>query len=814
MKITALFISLFFTTTLPLMADGGVSNTAIAWQQFVNRSPDNALLDFSFAGYKHGEVAPADVYTLGYTVYDVTKYGLDGTDDLSDRAAFDQLVAEINNTARKNGGQANAIIYFPAGRYILHTSADNSTNKAGQLASKTINIIAGNLIIKGAGRDKTQLVMQDPNLPNNPQNMWSSPTMISIRNNGEKPVPVWANVTADAPKGSFEVTVDDTKNIHVGDWVTLHLKNNDRALINKELLGQHLYKTMTNLINEGVQVEDYHQVAAVGNGKVTFKEPLMHAVESQYGWTIQNYKCFENVGVEDVTFAGYAKPDFKHHGSWEDDGAYKPLDMVRLTNSWVRRVAFHSVSEALTFTWCANCSAYDILITGNRGHSSIRSQASSRVFIGKVSDYSDGIYNDTRNAWAKSVGQYHACGVSKQSIGTVVWNCAWGVDACFEAHATQPRATLIDVCRGGLMQLRCGGDKYQLPNHLDDLTLWNLYVTNTSLQTLKMLPYRWWDNKNIWIKMLPPTIVGIHGDYDMKFADGQTKRDESHGTPVLPHSLYAEQLKRRLGHVPAWLSELERVDHVSALGKTWIFNLMADKDRNAFETDASGVGKWQKTTDNGNNPVFQNASDIGKAGTEPVEAKHLSRYAGKLMVNNMEPAFARGLLFCTYIPGTKTVKPISRGKLRIYTDAERQAINLNAKNLAIVIPNLKAGQTVIVGCRSVTSPNPRYLDAHNLDVEEGFGNAAANNLQEQICIGKVAEDGDVAITSSNGIYVYSITIKDKDGNTLPTSIGHTTLTRRQHNPNIYDLNGHYLGTDIDKLPKGLYIRNGKKIGRL
>ena len=212
--------------------------------------------------------------------------------------------------------------------------------------------------------------------------------------------------------------------------------------------------------------------------------------------------------------------------------------------------------------------------------------------------------------------------------------------------------------------------------------------------------------------------------------------------------------------------------------------------------------------------MFQNASAIGKAGTEPVEAKHLSRYAGKLMVNNMEPAFARGLLFCTYIPGTKTVKPISIGKLRIYTDAERQAINLNAKNLAIVIPNLKAGQTVIVGCRSVTSPNPRYLDAHNLDVEEGFGNAAANNLQEQTCIGKVAEDGDVAITSSNGIYVYSITIKDKDGNTLPTSIGHTTLTRRPNNPNIYSLNGHYLGTNIDKLPKGLYIRNGKKIGRL
>ena len=40
-------------------------------------------------------------------------------------------------------------------------------------------------------------------------------------------------------------------------------------------------------------------------------------------------------------FVGQAKDDFKHHGTWEDDGAYKPLNMVRLTNSWMRRVQVH-----------------------------------------------------------------------------------------------------------------------------------------------------------------------------------------------------------------------------------------------------------------------------------------------------------------------------------------------------------------------------------------------------------------------------------------------------------------------------------------
>ncbi|WP_276894432.1 DUF4955 domain-containing protein [Hallella bergensis] len=810
MRYRNLLVSILFTTTLPLMADGGVSNTAIAWQEFVNSSPNNVLLDFSFAGYKHGEEAPADVYTLGYTVYDVTKYGLDGTDDRSDRDAFDKLVSDINNKARKNGGQANAIIYFPAGRYILHTSADNFTNSAGKSASKTINIVAGNLIIKGAGRDKTQLVMQDPNLPKDPNKMWTSPTMISIRNNGEKLVPVWASVTADAPKGSFEVSVDDTKNIHVGDWVTLHLKNNDRALIDKELSGQPLYKNMRNLIDVGVQVIDYHQVAAVDNGKVTFKEPLMHAVESQYGWTIQNYKCFENVGVEDLTFVGNAKPDFKHHGSWEDDGAYKPLDMIRLANSWVRRVAFHSVSEALTFTWCANCSAYDILITGNRGHSAIRSQGSSRVFIGKVGDYSDGIYNDTRNVWGKCVGQYHACGVSKQSIGTVVWNCTWGVDACFEAHATQPRATLIDACRGGLMQLRCGGDKYQLPNHLDDLTLWNLYVTNTSTQTLKMLPYRWWDNNNIWIKILPPTIVGLHGDYDMQFDDGQTKRDESHGKAVFPRSLYAAQLERRLGKMPDWLVDLEKADHRKALGKTWILNMPTEQDKEAFEEDSYNNSRWEKTTDTANNLVFQNTTAIGTPSNAAVEAKDVSQYAGKLIADGKEAEFTRGLLFCIYVPETNLVKPVSPGKLLVYTDPERQSIRLNAKNLSIVVPHLKAGQTVEVGCRSVTNAGIRFLNAYNLTIEQGFGTAASSNLEEQICIGKVEQNGDVVIGASNGIYVYSITVKDENGD-IVAGVGNPAGKFRQDDSKIYNLLGQNVGTRFDLLRRGTYICNGKKV---
>ena len=92
-----------------------------------------------------------------------------------------------------------------------------------------------------------------------------------------------------------------------------------------------------------------------------------------------------------MTFEGKAKVDFTHHGSmggrWSLQ-AYQSL--FRLTNSWMRRVGFRSVSEASSIVNSSNVSVYDVVIDGNRGHAAIRSQASSRVFIGKVTDKSNG----------------------------------------------------------------------------------------------------------------------------------------------------------------------------------------------------------------------------------------------------------------------------------------------------------------------------------------------------------------------------------------------------------------------------------------
>lgn len=548
--------------------------TTEAWNKFNAGAEDNILLDFSYAGYKHGEEAAPDGRAWGFTEENIKNYMTDGSKYARD--ALNKILAKYKLNERSGNSNAKVLIYFPEGDYILHNNSDNTKvdskttgdeDELGNNTSHSIDIFGGNVIIKGAGRDKTRLIMETPNLPNNDA-MYSSPVMISIRNNGFLPINSdgsynmarISDVTADAAKGTFSIEVGNSSLFSKGEYVCLYLHDNNPELVAKELLPYQWESTMTNIANEGVQVEDIHMITDIVGNKITFKEPIMHEVEAKYNWMLMKYSHYENVGIEDLTFVGHAKADFGHHDDWEDDGAYKPVNFMRLVNSWIRRVDFQAISEAASIISCANVSAYDINILGNRGHAAIRSQGSSRVFIGKVTDRTTGPLADSPNTVTEGAGQYHACGVSKPSMGAVIWNVYWGDDACFEAHATQPRATLIDMCKGGFVQSRQGGDADQVPNHLNDLTIWNMCSTRTKLGGNGNLPssgeFDWWrDGWKYW-KILPPIIVGFHGE-PANFVDDQVKLDENNGVPVLPESLYEAQLEKRLGSVPAWLLELK-----------------------------------------------------------------------------------------------------------------------------------------------------------------------------------------------------------------------------------------------------------------
>lgn len=566
------------------------ANSALAWQRF-RQGEDNVLPDYSYAGYNHGESAPQGAFSLGYQVINVKERMT--AKNMTAREALISILQEkgmtrVNGTNKLNAN-AKIVIYFPAGDYILHNDDDNTRDESKQKdavdsknnnVSSGIEIYGGNFVIKGDGPDKTRLIMETPNLPTSISNLSSSPILLAIKHtngpNNAGNSPKLASVTENAKRGDFTVKVSGTTGISSGQWVQLRLRSGDRELVKKEIgpiaLNENWAIAKAPIsINQssddlyGVKITEFHQVKSASNGKITFYEPIMHDIDIKYndteGWEIRTYKYLENVGVEDLSFVGNALDGYAHHGEghaeqakvgWQYDGAYKPLLLQRVVNSWVRNVHFESVSEALTFAESANSSAYDIRISGKRGHSAVRSQGSSRVFIGKVRDESAG--NDV---YGKSCqGQFHGCGVSKPSVGTVLWNVTWGNDACFESHATQPRATLIDNCSGGLVYYRAGGDENEVPNHLGDLTLWNLNVTGTDSHASN---FAWWSDSDTWWKIFPPIVVGTHG-MNVKFSGKEQQQvtyEESTGMKVSPESLYEAQLRERLGYVPGWLNTLK-----------------------------------------------------------------------------------------------------------------------------------------------------------------------------------------------------------------------------------------------------------------
>lgn len=552
------------------------SGTAQAWKKFLMNSDDNVLLDYSYAGYDHGETAPKDGFAWGYKVYNVKEYM--AANNMKPMDAFIDIL-DKNNLIRKtnpraNNANARIVIYFPEGEYILHEGEPGENSSSKKVFP--YDIIGGNFIIKGDGTNKTRLVMKGSNGGKlTGENKYDVAPLLTIKSYAGSNSPV--EVTADAKKGEKTITVAATDRLKPGDWVELRLRSNAPELVAKELgpieAGSNWAITQrpdAGGTYDGVYIREYHQIKGISGNRVTFYEPMMHDVDIKYndydgGWKLYKYSYYENVGIEDLTFEGNSVTPYYHHGdgasldeAWKHDSEYKMILMMKLVNSWVRNVRFISTSDPLTFSESANCSAYNIEIGGNRGHGAVRAAGSTRIFMGAVCDMSrDGA---PRPNGAVGEGQWHGCGVAKPSIGTVVWRSNWGINACFESHASQPRATLFDNCSGGLVYYHEGGADTEAPNHLSDLTLWNLNVTGTVDENNKdySTNFKWWSNTDKWWKIYPPILVGTHGkSVSFTQEENQLTYEESTGVKVTPESLYEAQLEKRLGSVPVWLQALK-----------------------------------------------------------------------------------------------------------------------------------------------------------------------------------------------------------------------------------------------------------------
>lgn len=257
--------------------------------------------------------------------------------------------------------------------------------------------------------------------------------------------------------------------------------------------------------------------------------------------------------------------------------------------------------------------------------------------------------------------------------------------------------------------------------------------------------------------------------------------------------------------------------------KTYDFANLSDAQK-AELTAAVNDGSWKL-----DNNIYKSGQRIGK-NHKPVDCTNIAELGGEPLVNAAKESFsfAKGLLFSVYLDKSKECKGIypnkdtGFGNIWFNVDnkqAFKNALQLNASNLAIIIPGLKKGMKVSVRYRSTTSTKNRYLNGFNF--EDGHTFVAPTDAEpgktDHTGEGTVAADGAAWVTSTAGIFVYDITVKNASGKVLSidelnvlTGIG-AIEAKTTADGKAYDLNGRYVGNDLNNLQRGVYIVNGKKI---
>lgn len=472
------------------------------------------LPDFSYAGYHCGEEAlPVN---RNMKVFNVLDFGAKPDDDIADRDAIQLAI----NAANKNGG---GIVFFPKGRFLVN---EDSTADKG-IFSKGSNIIFRG---SGAGKDGTELFMKYPLLPEDPKKMWTCPSMFSFTSGGSNTAV--GKVDEPAAIGTFKLHLNTTGKLKAGDWVAVELLDNSPALVNEELAPHQPDSAWTYIIKTGVDVCLYYQVVAVKNGCITIHAPLAYKIDTKYGWTVSKFSNADEVGIEDIAFVGNFHEKFIHHSSWTHDSGFSLFEFSKCTNSWMKNCRFTDCSVGALVKQSANITIADCIVDGRGGHEAVTSNGSMNVLFANLKD---------------EASQWHSFGSSHGAMNTVIWHCTYPSTTCFEAHASQPRNTLLDNVTGGLLQNRAGGAMVNMPNHLNGLVFWNYIQTSKAIEN-----FEFWSSTSPWWKISPPVIAGFKSP-GTTFKKEQLNYIEGIGQAVSPASLYEAQLQLRLKSAPVSL---------------------------------------------------------------------------------------------------------------------------------------------------------------------------------------------------------------------------------------------------------------------
>jgi hypothetical protein len=281
-------------------------------------SPESRLPDFSFAGYRRGETG---LPSLEVT-HNVRDYGAVGDGVHDDSDAFLKAIAEVRE----------GVISIPKGRYLI---------------SKMLVINKPNLVLRGAGPDKTVLYFPRP--LNDIKPNWGATTsgertsnyswsggFITIR--GSFRSDTLGTVTEHAERGSKAITVADASALAVGQEIEIRQMDDEQ-----NSLANHLYSgdpriSMDKLLGR-VRASLVTRITAITGNVVQIDRPLRFDVDVKWKPTV--YRFDPTVTESGIESLGFEFPNQPYGGHFSELGN-NAFAIAGAAHCWVRNVHVHN----------------------------------------------------------------------------------------------------------------------------------------------------------------------------------------------------------------------------------------------------------------------------------------------------------------------------------------------------------------------------------------------------------------------------------------------------------------------------------------
>ena len=486
-----------------LIPSASAQLTPNIWKKFIGEPvptgvPD--VIDFSYAGYKHGEEAIPEDFT--YTVFDVTEFGAISDDGMSDSIAIRNALeaAEIGNS----------IVFFPPGQYDVLLDDD----------VKEPFIVRGHHVIvrgsgaQGAGSGGTTIKMHNELTAGHGRLFRTQ----SVKNGWSKR----PRISGTFSSGMKYFEVNNATPLIGRRFITIRGDN---------LLGEDFDKLSSrqledlpdsySVVKEGLKIREHHEIDRIEGNRVYIKAPLVSHVKS--GMNVLWQDLSVGIGFEDLHIDGSFDEIYEHLVQEGRGG----ISLSNTAHSWIRRCRISNVISAFLISSSYCGSAVNNIVDGRYGHNLGGILASTYSMVAFLQDHSDR-------------GMWHGAAVSHYSAGNVIWHVSGPLVRGPDTHGAQSRHTLFDNYTS-ISHQASGGGIGSLPHHLDGYIRWNNTVFSNS-------------TFNLWtpggFSVTQASLIGY------KTLSGSVPRNayfEGFGSHVHPNSLYEAQLERRFGTLPGWI---------------------------------------------------------------------------------------------------------------------------------------------------------------------------------------------------------------------------------------------------------------------